>query len=331
MAAEAGKAPGKYYRKGLSLIEVMNLFPTDEAAREWFEEVRWGGEPACCDCGSLNVQSGAKHPSQTHRCRDCRRFFSVTKGTAMERTKLGLRIWAIAIYLMSTELEGRASMKLRRDLGITQKAAWHLAHRLRQAWDETGASPFAGPVEADEAYFGWLRAYMSKAKREELAGLGRGPAGKTAVVAVKDRQTRQVAARVVESVDRPTLTGFVDEHASPDAALYTDGASAYHGTGREHEAVKHSASEYVRYLKGATIHTSGVESFWSMLKRAHKGTFHRLSPKHLQRYVSEFCGRHNIRELDTIDQMRVIAKGLDGKRLRFTDLTAVTGLSASAT
>ena len=326
------KGPGKHYRNGLSLIEVMNMFPTDEAAREWFEEVRWGGEPACCDCGSLNVQCGASHPSQTHRCRDCRKFFSVTKGTAMERTKLGLRVWAIAIYLMSTELKGRASMKLRRDLGITQKAAWHLAHRLRQAWEENnGLSLFDGPVEVDEAYFGGKRANMSTAKRKELEGTGRGPVGKTAVVAAKDRETKQVAARVIEATDRATLQGFVDEHASPDAALYTDDATAYRGSGREHETVKHSAAEYVRYLEGATIHTNGVESFWSMLKRAHKGTFHRLSAKHLQRYVNEFCGRHNVRELDTIDQMRLLAKGLEGKRLRFKDLIADTGVPAAAT
>ena len=185
------KGPGKHYRKGLSLVEVMDMFPTDEAARAWFEDVRWGGEPACVGCGSLNVQCGAKHPSQTHRCRDCRKFFSVTKGTAMERTKLGLRIWAIAIYLMSTELKGRASMKLRRDLGITQKSAWHLAHRLRETWENPETGPFDSTVEVDETYVGGKRKNMSKAKRKEFEGQ-RGPAaGKTVVVGAKDRATGQ--------------------------------------------------------------------------------------------------------------------------------------------
>ena len=110
---------------------------------------------------------------------------------------------------------------------------------------------------------------------------------------------------MIDRTDAATLQGFVDEHTSPDADVYTDGSSAYRGR-KNHQSVAHSAGEYVRYLDGTAIHTNGVESFWSMLKRAHKGTFHRLSPKHLQRYVNEFAGRHNIRELDTIDQMRTV-------------------------
>ena len=330
MAEETrGKGPGKYYRQGMSLIDVVELFPTDDVARAWFEEVRWGNEPACPHCGSVNVQTGAKHPSMTHRCREkgCRKFFSVTTGTAMQSTKLGLRIWAIAIYLMSTELKGRSSMKLHRDLGVTQKAAWHLAHRLRTAWETQRASPFQGPVEVDETYMGGL----SKNKHASQRTGRRGPHdGKTAVVGAKDRATGRVAAKVIERTDGATLNSFVDENSDPKAKVYTDGSTAYKGR-TNHESVAHSAGEYVRYLNDEKIHTNGVESFWSMLKRAHKGTFHRLSPKHLQRYVNEFCGRHNVRELDTIDQMRLLAKGLDGRRLRFKDLVADNGKSSAAT
>ncbi len=154
---------------------------------------------------------------------------------------------------------------------------------------------------------------MSNERRKELEGTGRGPVGKTAVVAAKDRATKQVAARVIEHTDKATLQGFVDEHASGDAKLYTDDASAYGGSGREHETVKHSAQEYVRYLEGEKIHTNGVESFWSMLKRAHKGVYHKLSPKHLQRYVSQFAGRQNIREMDTLGQMQHVVAGMVGR------------------
>ena len=139
-----------------------------------------------------------------------------------------------------------------------------------------------------------------------------------------------MAARVIDRTDKPTLQGFVDEHASDNAKLYTDDATAYRGTGREHDTVKHSAKEYVRYLAGEKIHTNGVESFWSMLKRAHKGTFHRLSVKHLQRYVDEFVVRHNVREMDTINQMAHVAAGMIGRRLMYRDLVADNGRSAVA-
>ena len=192
-------------------------------------------------------------------------------------------------------------------------------HRIRETWCEGNGASFGGPVEVDEAYFGGKWKNMSNAKQKDLKG--RGPVGKTAVVGAKDRGTNQVAARVVRSVDGKTLNGFVDEHADPDADVYTDGSTCYKGR-PNHESVSHSTREYVRYLKGAKIHTNGVESFWSMLKRAHTGTFHKLSPKHLQRYVSEFAGRHNIRELDTIDQMQEIVAGLTGRRLRYWELIA---------
>lgn len=314
----AHKAPGKHYRNGLSLIEAFRKFPDDAAAEKWFAECRWGGEPACPHCGDTNVQTGAKHPTMPYRCRGCRKRFSVRIGTAMQDSNIPLQKWAIGIYLISTSLKGVSSMKLHRDLDIAQSSAWHMAHRLREAWARQGGM-FAGPVEVDETYVGGIRKNMPKAKRTELEG--RGPTGKTAVVGVKDRESNRVAARVVESVDGKTLNTFVDEHTAPDAAVYTDGSTAYKGR-ENRESVSHSTGEYVRYLKGVNIDTNGVESFWSMLKRAHKGTFHKLSAKHLQRYVNEFVGRHNVRELDTLDQMRLLARGLEGKRLRKVDLTA---------
>ena len=167
---------------------------------------------------------------------------------------------------------------------------------------------------------------MSNAKRKELAGTGRGAVGKVTVVGVKDRETKQVRAKVVETTDKPTLQGFVMDHTAPAATVYTDDASAYDGLPFEHETVRHSVSEYVKGM----AHTNGVESFWSMLKRAHKGTFHKMSPKHLDRYVNEFAGKHNIRESDTRDQMGAVVQGMDGQRLRYRDLIADNGLDSGA-
>ena len=243
----------------------------------------------------------------------------------MEGSKLGFQVWMIATFLLSTNLKSVSSMKLHRDLEITQKTAWFLAHRIRRALDRDG-DMFAGPVEVDETYFGGKRKNMPNAKRKLLAGTGRGPVGKVAVVGIKDRETKNVRAKVVEATDKATLQGFVVEHTAPGATVYTDEASAYEGLHFTHESVKHSVSQYVRGM----AHTNGAESFWSMLKRAHMGTFHKLSPKHLHRYLDEFEGRQNVRENDTIDQLGAMVEGMEGKRLRYRELIAPNGLESGA-
>ena len=288
----------------MSLMAIMRMFPDDATAEKWFVNERWGDTVCCPHCGSENVQSGSKHPRMPYRCREkeCAKMFSVKTGTVMQSSKLGYQTWAIAIYLLTTHLKGVSSMKLHRDLEITQKSAWHLAHRLRESLGETDG-PFSGPVESDETFFGGVRKNMSRAKRK--ATTKRGTHGKTAVVSAKDRARNKVAARVVKDTTLPTLQDFVLWHAKPGSIIYTDEASSCRGLPYWHEAVCHSVGEYVR----REAHVNGVESFWSILKRAHKGTFHKISPKHLNRYVQEFAGKHNLRELDTLAQMRTLPAG----------------------
>ena len=318
----AHKAPGKSHRKGISLLELAERFPTEEAAVKWFESVVWPTERGCGHCGSTRTME-ASHAKMPYWCSDCRSYFSVRTGTVMERSKISIQKWVYAVYLDVTNLKGVAAMKLHRDIGVSYKTAWFMQQRIREAFNATGPMVMTGPVEVDETYIGGLE--KNKHAKDKL-NAGRGPVGKTAVVAAKDRETKQVAARVITEVDKPTLTGFVDKHAATGATVYTDGSSAYKGR-ENHESVKHSVGEYVR----GQVHTNGVESFWSMLKRAHKGTFHRLSAKHLQRYVNEFAGRHNIRDLDTIRQMEHVVARMVGKRLMYRDLIAHTGQSAVAT
>ena len=217
-------------------------------------------------------------------------------------------------------------MKLKRDIGVSQPTAWFMLHRIREAWGGDSEGPFDGPVEFDETYFGGKRRNMSNAQRKELAGTGRGAVGKVAVVGAKDRATNKVAAQVVEATDRETLHDFVAENAEPDAVVYTDDAAAYEGIPNPHQSVKHSVSEYVNGM----AHTNGIESFWSMLKRAHKGTFHKISPKHLDRYVQEFAGKHNIRDSGTLVQMRDTVARLVGRNLLYRDLIADNGLSSGS-
>ena len=187
-----------------------------------------------------------------------------------------------------------------------------MIHRIREVWDDD-KDIFDGPVEVDETYMGGKRRNLSTHERSKLSG--RGAKGKTAVVGVKDRQTNVVRAQVVKDVKGTTLQAFVRNHVTNDAKIYTDESAAYKGL-PNHRHVNHSIEEYVR----GQVHINGIESFWSMLKRAHKGTFHKISPKHLQRYVNEFAGKHSIRDQDTIHQMQGVVIGLVGRRLMYRDL-----------
>ncbi len=309
----AKKGLGKSHRKGLTLLQVVDMFPDEGTAKTWLAEQRWPEGPHCPYCDSSNVQSNIRHKTMTHRCRDCegKPMFSVKTGTVMEGSKLKYRIWAIGIYLFTTNIKGISSMKLHRELGIGQKSAWFMLHRLRKAY-EIEVGPFSGTVEVDETFIGGKEKNKHNNKRSHIQD----PSGKEVVVGMKDRKTNKVIAKPVPARTKEELQGFVSANVSKKAMVYTDDHKSYTGLPFEHESVNHSVGEYVR----KQAHTNGVESFWAMLKRGYYGTYHRISPKHLERYVNEFSGRHNVREQDTIDQMGFLAKGMVGKRLPYKEL-----------
>ena len=222
----ATKSTDKSNREGLTLVQLMDMFPTEATAVAWFEECLWPEGRYCGKCGSVRTREVPNAKPMPYWCTDCRSYFSVRTGTPLARSNVPMRKWAIAIYLCLTSLKSVTSKKLARDIGVNKSTAWVMMHRMREAWgedgDEDGDEPFDGPVEVDETYMGGKRKNMPNAKRKELAGTGRGAVGKTAVVGIKDRATNEVRAEVVTETDAETLQDFVEENTEEDATVYTD-------------------------------------------------------------------------------------------------------------
>jgi transposase-like protein len=299
----------------LSTFEFFQKFPDEEAARKHFEARRWGDEPVCGHCGSVNVTECKDHKPMAYRCKDCRKHFSVRTGTVLAESRLPLQKWLLAIYMLTSARKGIPSTQMARELGVTQKTAWFLAQRIRETWMKDRDDRMNGQMQVDETYVGGRE--RNKHADKKLRA-GRGTVGKTTVVGVRD-QDGEVRAVVVENTKASTLERFVREHCNSGATIVTDTHGGYIGleaAGYNHIRINHSAGEYVRDM----AHTNGIESFWAMLKRGYIGIYHYMSAKHLHRYVKEFSFRHNTAQIGTMDFIAQTIDRMADKRLTYKGL-----------
>lgn len=295
-------------------MDVLRQFPDEDAATKWFEAMFWPDGRKCPHYNGENTYKTKNTNGMPYRCRNCKRCFSVRAGTVLQSSRMSLLKWVWAIYLELTALKGVSSMKLHCNLGVIQHTAWFMLQRIRKAFELIPNTSFESPIEAGETYIGRL-----EKNKDKNLNSGRETVGKAAVAGLKDRKTGEICVKVVKNIGGPTLKGFVYDYTKPGAMVYTDEPKSYLGLlDMDDETVTHSVGEWVNGM----AHTNGLEGFWSHFKRAFHGTYHLLNKKHLNRYVPESAGKHNIRELDTLSQMQHVVACMIGKRLKYKDLIA---------
>lgn len=301
--------------KNLSIYEFLDKFPNEESAIIYFETIRWRNGVICPHCDSDRVSQCIK--PMPYRCKECRKHFSIRTNSILTESKIPLHKWLMAMYIITTSRKGISSVQLAKELGITQKSAWFLGHRIREAWEQTNAF-FTGTVEADETYIGGKEKNKHVSKRVKI---GRGTVGKAVVAGIVDRKTKKVRAEVLESAGYKDLHKLISKHVSTGSNLYTDDWKSYKKIKNlNHQSVKHSLGEYVR----DDVHTNTIESFWALLKRGHYGIYHKMTVKHLHRYINEFVNRQNFKDATTIQFINSTIRKLFDKRLTFEVLTNAT-------
>ena len=270
----------------MNLLTIMDKFNNDEKCREALEKLRWPNGVACTRCGVLGT---SELPGGVlFQCKSCRYQFSVTSGTIMHDSHLPLRKRFLAIWLMCESKKGVSAKQLQRTIGTTYRTAWHLCHRIRKAM---GNNPFTGPtllgvVEADETLVGGKRRNVGSGSKE----------GKTWVAGAIQRDSGQIRVERVPNIRRGTLHDFIHRTVKDEAeAIYTDELKSYMGIEDHntiHRTVSHSSEQWVI----GEVHTNSIEGVWSLFKRSIVGTFHKMSAKHLDRYLEELEWRFNNRD-----------------------------------
>lgn len=298
------------------LIEAIRHFSDLDVATEYVASLRWPDGAVCPACGLVDEKHYYLKTRRVWKCRSCYKQFSVKVGTIFEDSPLGLDKWLPVVWLIANCKNGISSYELARDLGIQQKSAWFMLHRIRLAMQTGTFEKLNGQVEADETYIGGKARNMHKSKREEKI-TGRGASGKVAVLGSLERHGK-IRAKVVPDTKSGTLQVQVRDNVESGSEVHTDALRSYRGLDPEyaHKVVDHAE----KYVDGH-VHTNGIENFWSLLKRGVKGTYVSVEPYHLFRYLDEQAFRFNEREYEDTDRFQKALSSVGARRLTYNEVT----------